>query len=703
MASALALLACVDPTADGCDAGIVADAMASGADGSPMPDGGPEHHPLALTVTRSGSASGTIVSTPAGIACGTSCSASFAAGTALLLTATPDSGAQLVAWSGACTGHAATCTFTLDTDTMVGAEFAPLTHAVTVTVTGHGKVVSTPAGIDCGDGHAACTMTIPDGTALSLAATPASGALFAGWTGACSGLGSCGLAAVDADASIQAGFVADDVTLVVGRSGSGTGDVVSTPSGIECGAVCSHAFALGQAVGLQATATADSEFAGWSGACTGSDGCTVTMNGSQAVTATFTRRPVTLTVTKAGTGDGTVSGSGISCGADCSEALSPGTTITLTAVASTGSFFTGWSCGGCSGMGSCTTTVLAATTITATFAPGVSLEVDVYGVGSVSSDPAGISCGDTCTHAFPSGQSVVLTATPTANHRLDHWIGSCGTTTTCTLELETQQLVGAVFGSIWVAVTAGGGNVCGLRQDGSLGCWGNNISGQSSPPAGTFVAVGSGDQFGCAIRTDGTLACWTAITNFLLVPTGTFRELGVGRTHACAIRTDNTLACWGNDNDGQSTPPAGTFARVASGHDHTCGIRSDGTVACWGDDSEGQLTAPAGTFTALAAGYAHTCAVTSGGQVSCWGRNDSGEATPPAGTFTAVTAGTRHSCGIRTDGTVSCWGSNSSHQSTPTLDHFSNITAGHNYSCGVTTTGKTVCWGSEPADRPVVW
>ncbi len=74
-----------------------------------------------------------------------------------------------------------------------------------------------------------------------------------------------------------------------------------------------------------------------------------------------------LTVTKAGTGSGTVSGTNISCGADCSESYSQGTQVTLTAAAASGSTFGGWSGGGCSGTGSCVVTMNSNQSVTATF------------------------------------------------------------------------------------------------------------------------------------------------------------------------------------------------------------------------------------------------------------------------------------------------------------------------------------------------
>jgi hypothetical protein len=108
-------------------------------------------------------------------------------------------------------------------------------------------------------------------------------------------------------------------------------------------------------------------------------GCSGTLNGSTyttgpitsacAVTATFAINTYSLTVTKAGTGSGTVtsSPSGINCGVTCSAFFTSGTPVTLSASSSADSLFAGWSGGVCSGTGSCITTMDAAKTVTATF------------------------------------------------------------------------------------------------------------------------------------------------------------------------------------------------------------------------------------------------------------------------------------------------------------------------------------------------
>jgi hypothetical protein len=159
-------------------------------------------------------------------------------------------------------------------------------------------------------------------------------------------------------------------TLTVAKAGTGSGTVTSLPTGINCGATCSAGYLAPTAVTLTAVPAAGSNFSGWSGACSGTAACAVSMSAAQSVTATFTLIPVAtpLTVVKAGTGVGTVTSApaGINCGASCSASYLSGTVVTLTAAAGTGSTFAGWS-NPCSGTGSCQVTVGPTTSVTATF------------------------------------------------------------------------------------------------------------------------------------------------------------------------------------------------------------------------------------------------------------------------------------------------------------------------------------------------
>jgi Divergent InlB B-repeat domain/PASTA domain/Domain of unknown function DUF11 len=80
-------------------------------------------------------------------------------------------------------------------------------------------------------------------------------------------------------------------TLTVTRAGTGSGAVTSSPAGISCGAVCSIQFSHGATVTLSAAAASGSTFTGWSGACSGTGSCTVSMTADRSVTASFARVP----------------------------------------------------------------------------------------------------------------------------------------------------------------------------------------------------------------------------------------------------------------------------------------------------------------------------------------------------------------------------------------------------------------------------
>jgi hypothetical protein len=78
---------------------------------------------LSVDVTA-GAADGLIVSSPAGINCGSTCSASFPAGSSVVLTATPNSGKSFLGWAAGCSSvSGTTCTVTLSSDVIVSASF----------------------------------------------------------------------------------------------------------------------------------------------------------------------------------------------------------------------------------------------------------------------------------------------------------------------------------------------------------------------------------------------------------------------------------------------------------------------------------------------------------------------------------------------------------------------------------------------------
>ncbi|MBI3899717.1 MAG: hypothetical protein HY308_15685 [Gammaproteobacteria bacterium] len=87
-------------------------------------------YPLNVTVNGAGA----VTSTPGGINCGTSCSSSYAAGSAITLTATPSSGYLFGGWSGACLGTG-NCSLSMNAAKTVTATFVNASTGATITIT----------------------------------------------------------------------------------------------------------------------------------------------------------------------------------------------------------------------------------------------------------------------------------------------------------------------------------------------------------------------------------------------------------------------------------------------------------------------------------------------------------------------------------------------------------------------------------------
>lgn len=159
-----------------------------------------------------------------------------------------------------------------------------------------------------------------------------------------------------------------DVAYLLSVTHSGGGAVTSSPAGIDCGATCSALFDAGTEVTLTATPAADAVFLGWSGACTGSGPCTLTIDQAAGVAAHFGH---SLEITRIGAGTVTSTPAGIACGATCTGLFEHGTSVTLAARTTngSGSVFSGWA-GDCSTAGpfhDCTVSLTAPLTATANF------------------------------------------------------------------------------------------------------------------------------------------------------------------------------------------------------------------------------------------------------------------------------------------------------------------------------------------------
>ena len=408
----------------------------------------------ALSTSVSGS--GTIISSPSGISCGSTCSASYDSGTSVTLTAVADTGYTFAGWSGACSGTGS-CVVSMTAAKSVSATFTQnaIYYTLTTSKTGNGTLTSTPSGISCGS---TCSYSYTSGTSVTVTATADSGYTFTGWSGACTGTGACTIS-MTAAKTVSATFTQNATYYTLTTSKTGNGTITSSPSGISCGSTCSTSVTSGTSITLTAVANTGYTFSGWSGACTGTGTCTVSMTAAKTVTATFTQNATYYTLTTNNSGNGTITStpSGISCGATCAYSFTSGTSVSLTATPYTGYTFSGWS-GACTGTGTCQVTMGTAKIVTATFAvqstPTLSVTKKGYGriktrfatiVASAMTTNTGIDCGDSCVEQFSAKTNVTLSAEPDTGYTFSGWSGACSGTGDCTVTVEDQTTVEANF------------------------------------------------------------------------------------------------------------------------------------------------------------------------------------------------------------------------------------------------------------------
>jgi len=300
-----------------------------------------------LSVIRVGAGSGTVVSNPAGISCGVVCEGFFASDSEVTLTATPDAGSSFAGWSGDCQGQSASCVVSMNVARDVTATFVlpddnfPLGGEMPIGW-------ATPSWADAGwvvtndaayrGPHSVKSAAIEDG---QLAVIEVTGTWAAGNIEFAYRVSSDG----DSEACCDFLYFFIDSAGQFGRTGEVPWTKVSYPV-----AAGEHTFSWYYLKNGSVSAGAD---AAW----------------IDAVILPSGTVPISLNVTRAGSGSGTVASDppGIDCGATCSAYFTAGSDVTLTATPDGDSVFTGWD-GDCDGaIISCVVSMTAPRNVTATF------------------------------------------------------------------------------------------------------------------------------------------------------------------------------------------------------------------------------------------------------------------------------------------------------------------------------------------------
>jgi alpha-tubulin suppressor-like RCC1 family protein len=283
----------------------------------------------------------------------------------------------------------------------------------------------------------------------------------------------------------------------------------------------------------------------------------------------------------------------------------------------------------------------------------------------------------------------------------------------------------------WVQASAGSSHSLGLRANGTLWAWGNNGNGQignnivttvfiSSPVSvvGGFtdwIQASAGNIFSLGVRANGTLWAWGNNVNGQVGDNtnvqksspvsvvGGFTDwiqASAGGNHSLGVRANGTLWAWGSNANGvlgdntivnKSSPVSvvGGFTDwvQVSADAHSLGLRSNGTLWSWGAGSFGRLgdntivnksspVSVVGGFVdwiQASAGSTHSLGLRANGTIWAWGGGGDGrlgdnttisKSSPVSivGGFTDwVQASARgdHSLGVRANGTLWAWGTNS--------------------------------------------
>ncbi len=333
--------------------------------------------------------------------------ASYAHGSTVELTATPEVGYTFTGWSGDATGTDSPLTVTMDANKTITANFSLNAYTLTV-IAEHGSVEKDPL-----------LLAYNHGVSVVLTPEAEVGYTFSGWSGDATGNDDPLTVTMDDNKTITALFTQNTYTLtVIAENGSVEKDPLLLT------------YTHGASVVLTPEAEVGYTFSGWSGNATGNaNPLTVTMDANKTITALFTQNTYTLTV---------VAEHGSVAKNPTLLAYNHGASVVLTPSPEVGYTFTGWSGNATGNANPLTVTMDANKTITANFSQDAFTLTVIAEHGSVAKNPLLLS--------YTLGASVVLTPTPEIGYTFTGWSGDAtGNDNPLTVLMTGNKTITALF------------------------------------------------------------------------------------------------------------------------------------------------------------------------------------------------------------------------------------------------------------------
>jgi lysophospholipase L1-like esterase len=402
----------------------------------------------ALTVDGSGNGSGTVTAT--GINCVIAdgfatgdCTEIYDENAPVTLSAIADVGSDFKGWFGACTGTGS-CNLIMDGDKEVTAQFDIETHTLLISGSGNGSGTVTATGINCviADGIATgdCTETYSHGTPVTLTADADSNSTFTGWSGAgCSGSGSC-VITMNSDAAVTAALALK--TFTINASAPGGNGTINCTSPVNYGG--SSTCTITPDAHYHLSALTDNS-ANVFGSVVNNSYIISNVTANHSVVATFAIDTFTVNASAPG-GHGTIF---------CTSPVSYGGTSTCTITPDAHYHLSALTDNSANVFGSVVNNTYIISNVTANHSVVATFAIDTFtisvektgtGSGTVTSNPAGISCGTDCSESYDHDTSVTLTAAAEADSIFTGWNGGgCSGTGSCVVTMTGNVSVTATF------------------------------------------------------------------------------------------------------------------------------------------------------------------------------------------------------------------------------------------------------------------